>query len=614
MSGFACIVARRGQRVPSRTVDLVAESLRHRGPDGVTTDVAGGVALVHAALHSTPEAARERQPLRHASGVTYVGDVRLDNRSDLIPALGWRRAPSDTTDIELVAEAHQRWGHALGDRIIGDFAFAAVTRSGTIEVFRDHMGIRPVHYWCSPDWFVVASEIRQIVAVPGTPSEIDIAVAGEYLSGQVESATDTVLAGIHRLPAAHLLRYEDRVRTERYWLPELDEPILLPCRDDYRERFRELFDQAVHCRLRTTGPIGCELSGGLDSTSVAAAAARSHDVRAFSCRFPGAPRSDETAFIKEAVDELGFQWEAVVNDPDRPRWVDDNVSFWSDIPLPPDGPEHVEIANRTRDLGGRVLLTGHGGDHWLDASSYILTELLSTGQIGPAWQTAIAWASGDRRGAIELVARTQFTHMKPAWLTKPGNRRARWVTGEARAAARLDERRLPGQLPLLFGGRRANALHRINDTGYEAMTRLILDRSGSQAGIETRHPYLDRRLMEFACRVPAAVHHEPGRNRTLQRDILDDLLPTLIINRRSKASFSEVWWQEIRRHTTPRQLADGKLASLGWLDPAEVSAAWERTAAIMDASTGAGHAIALWGMIQIESVLRQLDGLHCAPA
>ncbi len=581
--------------------------MRHRGPDGVTTHVEGDIALIHAALHCSSTATIERQPHRHRSGTFYLGDVRLDNRAELIASLGWPKPATETTDIELIAEVHQRWGRQLGDRVVGDFAFVAVTPAGTIEAYRDHMGVRPVHYWHSPDWFVIASELRQIVAMPEAPSDIDVAIAGEYLSGHVESATDTVIARVHRLPAAHLLQLDRSLRTVRYWLPPLDDPILLPSRDDYRERFRELFDEAVRCRI-PAGPVACQVSGGLDSTSVASAAARAGaDVHAFSCTFADAPRSNEMPFIQAAVDHLGLRWEAVVNDNERSRWVADEVAFWSDIPLPPDAPDHVEIGRRIFDRGGRVMLTGHGGDHWLDASSYILTELCVTGELGAAWRTATAWTSGDSRRASRLLARALAESHKPGWMRRPGAQRAPWVSGAARSAARLDERRLTRQIPRLHRGHRANAVFRINDTGYEAMSRLMLDRIGSRAGIETRHPYLDRRLMEFACRIPASIHHEPERKRTLQRDALRDLLPESIVTRRSKASFSEVWWHEIQRHTSPGELANGHLADRGWLDVAEAQAAWHETDQTMRASAGAGRALALWGLIQIEAVLRHLD-------
>ena len=608
MAGFACIVGRHGQPVDPATLERLAESLRHRGPDGVTTHLDGAIGLAHAALHSTPESVLERQPFHHPGGWSYVGDVRIDNRAELINALGWARPATETTDIELIAAAHQRWGRMLGERIVGDFAFAAVTPSGEVEAYRDHMGVRPVHYWCSSEWFVVASELRQIAAVPEGPSAIDVGIAGEYLSGHVESDSETVIENVHRLPAAHLLRLGQTLTTARYWTPSFADPILLPSRDDYRERFRELFDEAVRCRLRSVGLVGCQLSGGLDSTSVASAAATAGvDLRAFSCTYRDAPRSDEMPFIRTAVEHLGLRWEAVTTEPAEPRWAFDDVTFWSDIPLPPDSPARVEIGNRIRSSGGRVILTGHGGDHWMDASSYILVELCATGDAGTAWRTARSWASGDPRLAAALIGQALSQAYKPSWVRRPGIRRAPWVSGAARERARLDERRHLGELPRVEGGHRANAVHHINGSGYEAMSRLILDRTGSRAGVETRHPYLDRRLMEFACRIPASVHHEPGRNRTLQRDALADLLPEANATRRSKASFSEVWWNEIRRHTSLDELAASHLTEMGWLDVGQVRAAWRETDEKMRASAGAGRALALWGMIQIEALLRHLD-------
>ena len=610
MAGFACLLNRRGAPIAPGLVEAVAASIAHRGPDGVTATVAGPIATIHAALHSTPESIGERQPYTHPSGTVYVGDVRLDNRPELTEALGSTRPGRDCGDIELIAAAHQRWGRDVASHLVGDFAFVAVEPSGRLECYRDHMGIKPVYYWQSSDWFVIASEIRQIGALDGGPSTIDVGMAGEFLSGVVDDPVRTIIAGVNRLPAAHGLEFDGDCRTRRYWRPALDEPIILGARGAYIERFRELFDDAVEARVRAPGPIGSQLSGGLDSTSVTAAAARNHhDVRALSCLFPGAPRTDERPFIDAAVELLGddVSWCGVVDDVDRQPWVDDDVAFSSDIPLPPDGPVHVDLGRKVVASGGRVVLTGHGGDHWLDASPYVLPDLLSRGRLGAAWRLASADVGGGPVTVGRALIGHAFRWYKPDWVRRPGESRAPWVVGPARVGADLDRRRVPSRVPIAYRDRKARLLDQINSSGYEAMTRTMLDRIAASAGVEARHPYLDRRLMEFAARVPASVHAEPGRQRTLQRDALADLLPAGTVERRSKASFSEVWWQEIQRHTPPDGLGSGRVAQLGWVDRRLLEAAVERTSAAMQARAGAGQSLALWGVIQVEALVRRLD-------
>lgn len=607
MAGFACLIDRRGRPIGPEIVDRVARSLDHRGPDGVTSSVNGSIALIHGALNATPESLIERQPFAHPRGVTYVGDVRLDNRSELMDELHWSRPAAETSDIELVAAAHERWGREAANHLLGDFAFVAVDRTGRLECYRDQMGIKPVFYCCSSEWFVVASELRQIRAVDGTQGAIDVGMAGEYLSGVVEDSVRTIVAGVDRLPAAHRLEFDDVVRTERYWRPALDDPIVLPTRGDYIEQFRDLLDRAVECRVRAVGPIGSQFSGGIDSTSITAQAARRYDdVLALSCFFPGAPRSDERPFIDAAVGHLGVRWEPVFDVQDRGPWVEADVAFWSDIPIPPDGPAHVELGRRVAAKGGRVVLTGHGGDHWLDASPYILFELLAARRFSEAWRTAAVGRNGSRGKVALTLLGIAARSYKPDWVRRPGGARAPWVAGAARAEAKLDQRRVPSRGPRAYRSRRAQVMDQINSSGYEAMTRLMLDRIAARAGVEARHPYLDRRIMEFAARIPASVHSEVGRNRTLQRDALTDLLPPTTTDRRSKAAFSEVWWQEIQRHTPSSGFESGRLARLGWIDERETRHAVEQTAAIMGAGAGAGQSLALWGLVQIEALVGHL--------
>ncbi len=617
MSGFAVVIRRSGEPVPAAIIDDMRRSLQHRAPDGIDARTRDNVAVIFGRLHATPEACFERQPHECGDGTWLVADARIDNRAELMERLGWARPAGSTSDVELLAACYQQAGERAAVDVLGDFAMVAIDTRGRICCWRDHLGVKPLYYWVGDDWVVIGSELRQIAAHPDAPRTPNIGLLGEYLSGWVESTTATVIRGVHRLPAAHALVIDSAgTRTQRYWMPPFDDRIELDNLTDYEEQFRSLFTEAVQCRMRAVGPVSTELSGGLDSTSVTAMAARlvrsghvpATDVLAHSCVFPGSGRADENHYIRHAVDHLGVDWTAIVDDGERPPWAWDDASFWSDIPLPPDGPAHVALCRSARDRGSSVVLTGHGGDHWFDPSPYVLLDLVEDRRFATAWRMARGFAGPGLRAPTSLLFTGGVAPHRPSWVRRPGAApRAVAVTGAARVEAGLDERRSTGRLPRAFRRLRAQRHFEHCAGGYDAMSFEIFDRTAAFAGVEYRHPYFDRRLVEFGCRVPVTVHATPTLNRRLQREGLGNLLPPGIAARRSKARFSEVWLRDVDRHLPDASWPDTHVVRNGWVDLLEARAAMARTRAEIAGPRGAGLIFFLWGVVQAESVLRALN-------
>ena len=209
------------------------------------------------------------------------------------------------------------------------------------------------------------------------------------------------------------------------------------------------------------------------------------------------------------------------------------------------------------------------------------------------------------RAAAELLLRAGIAPHRPSWVRNPrASRRAPAVTGAARDAARLDERRVPGRLERAFRGLWAQRHFEQVAGGYDAMSMEIFDRTAARAGVEYRHPYFDRRLVEFACRIPVTVHASPALNRRLQRLGLRELLPPGVAARRSKARFSEVWLRTVERHLPDSSWPDALVVRNGWVDLGEARAAMRHTRAKIAGPSGAGQIFFLWGMVQVESVLR----------
>lgn len=211
--------------------------------------------------------------------------ARLDNREDLAHAAGFSSSLSaSVTDSDLIRKAYEKWGEGCTERLYGDWSFV-VWRPDERRLFlaRDHYGITSLYYYADPKVFIFSSSRQQLLDLKLVPKGLDeLYLAQVMTSWQAYQGERTIYSTIHRLPPAHHLTVDaDHLDTRQYWHLEKTPALHLPRREDYVEAFRELFDEAVKARLRATEDaeekipqIGSTLSGGLDSSSVTATAAR----------------------------------------------------------------------------------------------------------------------------------------------------------------------------------------------------------------------------------------------------------------------------------------------------------------------------------------------------
>ena len=320
MSGLAGIYSLDGSPADRALLERMTRAIAHRGPDGIRYAVDGPAALGHCLLCTTPESLRESQPLWDETGSCCLAmDGRVDNREELTAALssaGMRLR--DDTDAEIVLKAYMAWGEHSPRRIVGDFALVVFDkRSRSLFCARDPLGVKPFYYWTDGKAFLWASELQQLFQHPSVSKEPNEGMVAEYLSAKITSVEETLYVGILRLPPAHVMVVSpDGVVRRRYWDVEPDVEPSWRSREECAEAFLPVFKEAVRCRLRSQKPVGAELSGGLDSSSVVSAAqalyreGAAHDLgfEAFSLVFPGLP-CDESQFI----DAVAERWQLKVN-------------------------------------------------------------------------------------------------------------------------------------------------------------------------------------------------------------------------------------------------------------------------------------------------------------
>jgi asparagine synthase (glutamine-hydrolysing) len=311
MSGIVGVLGVEGKTPDSFFLETLTRSMEFRGPDSQRTWLGDSVGFAHALLSTTSEPASEPQPLS-LNGVAIVVDSRLDGRRDLLRDLhsAGPACATRASDAELILHAYAAWDEACLQHLLGDFCFAIWNRDRkSLFCARDHLGIKPFYYARTKSWLVFSNTLDCFRMVAGDFAELNgLAVADFLLFGANQDTSSTIFARIQRLPPAHSLTWrDDQLLKKRYWSPPVDEEIHYKRSEQYEEQFRELLEIAVRDRLRTDRAT-ISLSGGLDSSSVAAVARRvgTNELRALTIVYDKVMPHDERHYAGLIAESLGI--------------------------------------------------------------------------------------------------------------------------------------------------------------------------------------------------------------------------------------------------------------------------------------------------------------------
>lgn len=589
------------------------------GPDCSSSAADGRAGLLHRALWTTAESRRERQPHVAAGGLAVAWDGRLDHPAELARDLG---AAPGAGEAELVAAAYRRWGEAFLERLSGDFALALWDPAGrSLLLARDPFGIRPLYYAERGGAVAFASNLRALFAAwPELPREPDAEWIGGWLSGD-EPAGRTPYRGVRSVPPGGAVAFRDGRRREwAHWPPPSLPGVEIAGDADAEERFLALFTDAVRCRLRTAGPAFCELSGGVDSSSIACVAdrllrdgdARAAGLETLSFVFDGSPTSDEREWIVPVERHTGRRGHHLREEDDPLLGGFDEA--WYEIPTGYTAfhLRYGRMAERMRAAGARVLLSGVAGDALVWAEYFAppqLADLAAAGRIGTLaremrrWQRETGLPYG--RLAWEGVARP-LLHEAMGRSPEPRPPASPWL-GPALAGRSARPRTAPACRRSALARpsqRRQLAALRLAARAQAAPSYLVAERMG----VEIRFPFLHRPLVELCLALPAEQFARPGETRSLHRRALRGLLPPEIAARRNKRGPDEAL---IRRYAGqwPRLQAmfggDALIYRHGFVERAPFLAALQRKRfGLVDAAGGQVETA-----IALEVWLRGLDRL-----
>lgn len=566
MSGITGLYAPE-QGVDGDALDGMVRRIDHRGPDGSGTWTDGSVGLGHQLLCTTPESRHESLP-DATDGLVVTADARLDNRDELRAELDVAASPDSIPDSRLLLAAYDRWGEQCPEHLLGAFAFAVWDESErTLFAARDHMGVKPFYYYRGDALFAFGSEIKALLALDGVPCRLDEARIGDYLAEALEDKTATFYEGIRRLPPAHALHVTPSgLTTREYWSLDPTRRVELGSDEAYAERFRELFTEAVRCRLRSAHPVGSTLSGGLDSSSVACTAAEileSDQLHTVSAVFPDVLVCDERPYIEAVLDHVDVTPHFVRADQTSPLSEFERVVWHQDEPFyAPNLFIHRNLYRTAARHDMRVLLDGLDGDSTVSHGIDYLTDLARSGRIRRAVSEARALAPSrgvaPRTMLFEYVIRPTvlppLRHLRQS-IQGDGETASIPPLVDSEFARTIDLRqRLEDDEPDSPDGLPSARVSHYEDltSGLVPYALEVADGAAAEFALEPRYPFFDKRLVEFCLALPPEQKLQQGTTRFVLHEALAETLPDEIYARCGKTSLSANFERNLLRFERPR--------------------------------------------------------------
>jgi asparagine synthase (glutamine-hydrolysing) len=609
MCGITGYWVRRGDPAPwLGDIATSVETLRARGPDdrGVWVRPGGRVGLGHTRLAILDLSPLGHQPMRTDDGdLTIVFNGEVFNFAAIraeLQALGHRFRSSG--DTEVVLAALREWGIAAVDRFVGMFALALWNeREHRLLLLRDRAGVKPLYYAWNGSQLWFGSELKALRAFRAWPAEIDRDALGEYLQYGYVSAPRSIYRDVKKLLPGHWLELGEvgEPVTRSYWSPyETREP-LTGSEEDLEHELEALMIDAFRLRTIADVPVGVFLSGGIDSSAVAAILQRhgGGDVRTFTIGFHD-PRFDEAVHARQVAAHLGtIHTEQILT----PSSMDEVLPEWANLFDEPFGDssgvptflvsrlarQHVKVALSAD--GGDELFNGYSHYGLVDARHRAMARLPRAARLACSYSLGALTDSGLRSAANLVPFPARLRHAARRKVMERIDK-LRVMLPEASGAQMYDLAQVswtPWEVERLLGSATA-ARETIASSGAAFPDQMAhtdlrhflpddvlvkVDRTTMATGLEGREPFLDHRLMEFALRLPLSMRRGPLGPKHLLRKVLYKYVPRSLLER-PKQGFGiplGSWLRGELSHLMHEYLAPARIRAAGLFDPEMVQQA-----------------------------------------
>jgi len=574
MCGIAGIIDRSGRAIDDVRLRVMTDAVAHRGPDGSGIYIDGNVGLGHRRLAIIDLTEGGHQPMKFRGEslvLTFNGEIYnyLELRSELEQAGYVFRS---RTDSEVILAAYDRWGETCVTRFNGMWAFAIHDRANrAVFCARDRFGVKPFYYVDTGRLFAFGSEIRQLLPLLEHVGADRENVLDFILTGASDHGDGTFYANVSRLAAGHTLTFDlgtGLATRKPFYELRAREDVGRLARDEAVDRFRQCLTDAVRLRLRSDVPVGTCLSGGLDSSSIAAIAAPLYAQGA------GRPFAAITAVSEEeGTDESRYAQQVVRHA--RLRWLTVRPTYEVFVDCLPGLVRAQEepfgstslamqycVMRTARENLTPVLLDGQGGDETLlGYEKYYPAAIVSTFR-REGFASALRAVADARRSNAKLNVLTTAKYFLGSTLA-----RARWGV-YCRRHNYLRSRPMMPQWLSEF----SRAIHdgfalqklEISRTNLPVLLRYE-DKNSMAHAVETRLPFLDYRLVEMALSLPTDYKIYQGWSKWVLRAAMEDRMPGEVIWRKNKFGFESperIWLGRHRKEMWAAIQSSALLADL----------------------------------------------------
>jgi asparagine synthase (glutamine-hydrolysing) len=604
--------------VTPAVLEAMNQRIVHRGPDDGGAHFDGNVGLAMRRL-SIIDLKTGRQPLSNEDGTVWiVFNGEIYNHASLRGSLESRGHRYRThSDTETIVHLYEEYGTDCVQHLRGMFAFAIWdSRRRRLFCARDRLGIKPFYYSLDRNRLVFASEIKALLECPGIKAELAGGVIPEYLAFGYLSGTGTMFAGIEKLPPGHwLLAEEDKqVRIESYWdLPQTVEDEGKSA-SHYARGYRELLEESVKSHLMSDVPLGVLLSGGLDSSAVAALMRKMHNdpILTFSVGYAEV-ESSELPMARVVASHIGtdhHEVQVTAQDffgalPHLIRQEDEPIAWPSSVSL-------YFVCKLARQHV-KVVLTGEGSDETLAGyTRYALT--LWNNRADSVYRRLLP--AGARHSVARHVADSNLLGarlrriLQHTCLGRDGNSfESFYFDNFYSAFSSMDQANLLSEG--VVGNAYVNSMAQWNKSHGEFLARLLYtdiktylvellmkqDNMSMATSIESRVPFLDHVLVEYAARIPSRLKTNGLAGKRILKQAVEDLLPRTVIYQK-KRGFPTPWRTWLAGPwlgEVERMLLDPRSLQRGLFQPAALTGIFrEQRAGVVDNSDR------LWRLYNLE--------------
>jgi len=553
----------RRQRANPEVVARMNHQIAHRGPDDDGFFVEENVALAMRRL-SIIDVKTGHQPLANETGdIWIVFNGEIYNHQQLrieLEAKGHHY--HSRSDTETIVHLYEEYGRECVQHLRGMFAFAIWDRRRRLLFCaRDRVGIKPLYYRWDGGVFVFGSEIKTLLQYPGVSAQFNRSALSEYLAFGYITGPDTMFEGIHKLMPGHTLEIGENgsLKIDSYWDLGVEADVESRPREYYVKNYQEKLEQCVGSHLMSDVPLGVFLSGGLDSSAIAALTSRirGDQIQTFAVGY-GEEEFSELRYAREVAEhirsdhhEVRLSRQEFFDALPKLIWHEDEPLVW------PSSVSLYFVARLARERV-TVVLTGEGSDETLAGYTRYPWTLLNF-RMDQAYRalTPSAFRSWVRRGMESpLLTAPLRRKLEHTFLSRDGNSwpsfyfdnfysafsareqsdlltpEALATAGDAYAGSMAAWERSKGDL-----------LHRLLYTdinGYLIELLMKQDQMSMAASIESRVPFLDHELVEFTARIPSAYATKGMAGKFILKEAVEDILPASIIYRK-KMGFPTPW-------------------------------------------------------------------------